>query len=82
MYFRDGFDYLRLIGENVETSQGVKLPLAYAIKIYNKVKDGALTVGSKILDYEVSNVGKFVTVGCHNFKTSYLLNFGSKLVNN
>lgn len=79
LYVRDGFDYLRVNGENLETSQGVKIPLAIAERIYKNLLNGTLNVGSKILSYEVASIDKNLTVGCHCFKVSYLHKVGKQI---
>lgn len=79
LYVRDGFDYLRINGDKVETSQGIDMSIEYALFIYRKLKADRLKIGDKVLSYEVSKMNGVVTIGCHNFKKSYLLSFGSKL---
>lgn len=77
---RDGYDYLRLADSSVQTSQGVVLSIPEAKGIYHQLKEGKLKQGDKIQHYSVSKVDKSVVkVGCHTFKTAYLLSFGSKL---
>jgi len=79
LYTHDGFDYLRVNDNRIETTQAVKIPLEVAKRLYSQIKDNTLQVGAKILDYSVQSIGKEIKIGCHNFKTSYLLSFGSKL---
>ena len=79
LYTHNGYDYLRVKDSRIETSQGVELPMELGRKIYNQLVENKLKVGSKILSYEVNAVGKEVKVGCHTFKTDYLLKFGAKL---
>jgi len=50
-------------------------------RIYQSIKDNSLSVGSKIMDYTVNETGKIVKVGCHTFKTDYLLKFGKQIFN-
>lgn len=78
LYVHDGFDYLRMSADNseVETTQGVKVPYKAALFFYNKIKDGSLKVGDKLEDWTVNEVGKEIQIGCHTFKTDYLLKFG------
>lgn len=79
LYTRNGYDYLRVSGDNVETSQAVDIPIKTAIILYNKIKDGKLAAGDKVLQFTVDKVGTEIKIGCHNFKKSYLIAFGAKL---
>jgi hypothetical protein len=79
LYVRDGYDYLRINNGQIETSQGIDLSIEYGLKIYEKLKEDRLKVGDKVLQFDVIKMNGVVTIGCHNFKKSYLLSFGSKL---
>lgn len=79
LYNRINFDFLRLNSENVETTQGVKIPIEIAKRIAKKIENNSLSVGDKILNYTVSEVGKDIKIGCHTFNRNYLLKFSSKL---
>ena len=72
-------DFLRINDNRIETTQAVQIPLAMGKTLYKLIKNNNLTVGDKILQYSVNQVGDIIKIGCHNFKRSYLLNFGSKL---
>jgi hypothetical protein len=81
LYVRNGYDYLR-IGENrIETTQAVVIPMELGKRLYLKIKAGTLEVGEKVMDYTVSETGKLVRIGCHTFEASYLLKFGQKAFN-
>jgi len=80
LYARDGYDYLRVNDGRIETSQGVKMLVPHALELHSKIKQGELNVGDKILEFNVTKVGAEITVGCHNFKKSYLLKFGEQLI--
>jgi hypothetical protein len=73
------FDFLRLKENRVETTQAVQIPLELAKRLHNKIKENTLEVGEQLLNYRVDQIGDIIKIGCHNFKRSYLLNFGSKL---
>jgi len=76
LHYRDGRDYLRINGDYVETSQGVKLPLDYAKKLQRQIKAGELQQGSKVLQFEVNLITKKeIKIGCHTFPINYLINF-------
>ena len=79
LYTRHKYDFLRLNNERIDTTQGVQIPVEIAKNLYKKIVDNTIKVGEKILNYEVSSVGNEIKIGCHTFKKSYLLQFGSKL---
>jgi len=78
LYNRNGRDYLRYNAtkDRLETSQGVELPSAIARELQTRLRNGELTVGEKILYYNVAHVDdKVLKVGCHTFPINYLLEF-------
>lgn len=79
LYTHNGFDYLRVNDNTIETTQAVKIPLEIGKGLYTAIKDNSLNVGAKFMQYEVLETGKNVRIGCHNFKTDYLLKFGQTL---
>lgn len=79
LYVRSNYDFLRFNGERIQTTQGVKIPKNVALKLYESIKNNTLKIGDKIMDYSIDSIGKEIKIGCHNFKTSYLIDFGSKL---
>ncbi len=82
LYVHNGFDYLRLHDDRIETTQAVKIPIEIGKRLWQAIKDNSLEVGAKVMDYTVESVGKTVRIGCHNFKTDYLLKFGQKIFAN
>ena len=67
-WFRNNtnFDYLRLNGENVETSQNVKIPIIEAKRVL-KLIELKNVLGTKIDNrFRVVSFNKFLKVGCHN----------------
>lgn len=71
---------LRKIGDQVETSQGIKMTIQQARAIYLQLKRQELKAGSSVLDhYTVISVNGVVKIGCHTFDTEYLLTFGKSL---
>jgi DNA-binding transcriptional regulator YhcF (GntR family) len=74
------FDFLRINDNRIETTQAVQIPLELGKRLYNSIKNQSLKVGDKVLNYSVNEVGKEIKIGCHTFKQSYLLKFGSQLV--
>jgi hypothetical protein len=82
LYNKVDFDYLRLNGDNVETSQGVKIPLNDAKAFYLGIKENRIIEGQHILGFSVLKIDKkSIQIGCHDFKIKYLLDFGAKLFN-
>lgn len=79
LYGRAEYDFLRLNNDRIDTTQGVQIPVEIAKKLYNKIVDNTINVGDKILDYAISSIGNEIKIGCHTFKKSYLLKFGSKI---
>lgn len=82
LYTHNGFDYLRVMDGRIETSQAIKIPMEVGKRVWQSIKDNTLTVGSKILDYTVDYVNGTIKVGCHTFKTDYLIKFGDTLFTN
>lgn len=64
-----------------ETSKGVEIPFEIGKRFYERLRDGELRVGDKVLYYTVSHVGDTIKIGCHTFKKSYLLDYGKKMFN-
>lgn len=79
VYSGFNLDFLRVNENRIETTQAVQIPLELAKRLHNKIKDNTLQVGEQLLNYRVDQIGDIIKIGCHNFKRSYLLNFGSKL---
>jgi len=79
LYVHGGLDYLRINKGRIETTQAVEIPLELGKRLYTCIKDNTLEVGQKVLDYSVQSIGQEIKIGCHTFKKSYLLQFGSKL---
>lgn len=65
LYSRDGYDYLRVQGENIRTSQGVEISLDAAKLLYNNLNTSI--VGKKVdHKYEITELNdKFIKIGCH-----------------
>jgi hypothetical protein len=79
LYTTYKYDFLRINDNRVETTQAVQIPLEIAKRLYNSIKEGTIKQGDKILNYSVDQIGAQIKIGCHTFKRSYLLEFGSKL---
>lgn len=73
------YDLLRIKDDVVQTTQQVSIPIPVAKRLYATIKNGDLKVGSQFLDFPVKETGKVTVIGCHKFKTEYLLKFGESL---
>jgi hypothetical protein len=84
LYTRIETDYLRLNKEaaRIETTQAVQIPLSIAKTLYNLIRNNRLSVGDKVLNFEVNEVGAKVKIGCHTFTKKYLLQFGAQVFAN
>ena len=79
LYTTYKYDFLRIKDNRIETTQAVQIPLELGKRLYQSIKNGSLSVGDKFLNYSINEVGKEIKIGCHTFKHSYLLKFGSQL---
>ena len=79
LYTNYKYDFLRINDDRIQTTQAVQIPLEIGKRLYQSIKNGSLKVGDKVLNYSVNGIGKEIKIGCHTFKQSYLLKFGSKL---
>lgn len=83
-WFRLGeFDYLRLSKDNtkVETSQGVKIDVNEAKKLYLAIKNNIDIVGYKLGYYTINYINsKSVKAGCHNICIKSVNQIGKKLI--
>jgi hypothetical protein len=79
LYTTYKYDFLRIKDNRIETTQAVQIPLELGKRLYQSIKNGSLSVGDKFLNYSINEVGKEIKIGCHTFKQSYLLKFGSQL---
>ena len=79
LYTSYKYDFLRIKDNRIETTQAVQIPLAMGKTLYKLIKNNNLSVGDKILNYSVNQIGKEIKIGCHTFSRSYLLKFGSQL---
>jgi len=67
-WFRNktNFDYLRINGENIETSQNVKIPIIEAKRVL-KLIEAKTVIGQRIDNrFTVTSFNNFLKVGCHN----------------
>jgi len=79
LYTNYKYDFLRINDNRIETTQAVQIPLELGKRLYQSIKNGSLSVGDKVLNYSVNEIGNDIKIGCHTFKQSYLLKFGAQL---
>jgi len=83
-FFRIGnFDYLRLSKDNtnVETSQGIKIEISEAKKLYLAIQNEIDIVGYKLGYYTINNINsKSLKAGCHNICIKSIQQIGNKLL--
>lgn len=78
-FVRLDFDILRMNDRVIETSQGVKIDLNNAKMFYQLLKSEKDLTGRHLMQYSVNyHDSKKLKIGCHNFKTDYLLEFAKK----
>ena len=74
-YLIRDFDLIRVKGEIVETSQGVKVSKEVVKSLYERLKNKDNVVGSKVSDYTViANNNGVIKIGCHNLRISENVN--------
>ncbi len=61
------FDYLRIVGNEIETSKNVRLSIASALLIWRKLQQQESVKGEKIDDRwtVIDNSNQYLQVGCH-----------------
>jgi hypothetical protein len=83
-FFRIGnFDYLRLSKDStkVETSQGVRIDVNEAKKLYLAIKNNIDIVGYKLGYYRINHINsKSLKAGCHNICIKNIEQIGYKLL--
>lgn len=72
-------DYLRLNGDNVETSQGVKIPIDSARKLYALIKLGRDVKGYELDGYTVIGLNGVLKIGCHQINVKNMHEIGAQL---
>ncbi len=76
-------DYLRYNGEYIETSQGVKIEKDKARALWLRIVNKELKPGDPIegtlQTYNTLKVNGSIKIGCHDFPTSYLVEFGKSI---
>lgn len=80
-YFNGNYQIVRLNTEKnrFETSLHVQIPFEIGREFWQKIMDGTLAAGDKVMWYPVWSVGSEIKVGCHTFKKKWLVDYGKKV---
>ena len=76
-------DFLRINKQsgNVETSQGVKVPIKEAQTLYKMIKAGKNIKGFKISNYTVISLNGVLQIGCHRINRKNMQEIGEQIIN-
>ena len=76
-------DFLRINKQsgNVETSQGVNVPIKEAQTLYKMIKAGKDIKGLKISNYTVISLNGVLQVGCHRINRKNMDEIGEQIIN-
>jgi hypothetical protein len=80
--FPDSEDYLRISqdGENIETSQSVRVPVKLAKTLYLMIKNGKDIKGYNIAGYTVIGLNGVLKIGCHKINLKNMTEIGERLL--
>lgn len=75
-------DYLRINKEigNIETSQGVKVPIKEAQTLYKLIKEGKDIKGLIISNYTVISLNGTLQIGCHRINRKNMEEIGEQII--
>jgi len=79
-YFRSNEQYLRINGNNIETSMGAKVDIKEAKILYKLIKSGKDIKGYKIDNFTVIGINGTLKIGCHNINKADINETGEKLL--
>jgi len=76
-------DFLRVNTKsgNIETSQGVKVPIKEAQTLYKLIKAGKDIKGLKISNYTVISLNGVLQIGCHRINRKTMQEIGEQIIN-
>lgn len=72
--------YLRINGDHVETTLGVKVPIKEAKILYLLIKNGRDIKGHQIGQYTVISINGTLKIGCHSINMESVNEVGEKLI--
>lgn len=75
-------DYLRISkdGQRVETTQGVRVSVESAKKLYSLIKRGVDVRGVRIENFTVTSINGTLKIGCHNIDIDSVHKVGRELI--
>lgn len=77
-------DFLRISQDNtkIETTQGVKIDVQEAKKLYLMIQEGKEIKGLKIGNYTIISINGTLKIGCHKININNVHEIGKQLINN
>lgn len=58
--------YLRLVGEEIETSHGARVPLSRALEVLESIEKRDYIIGQRLGHYTINEItSDFIKIGCH-----------------
>ncbi len=77
-----GEDYCRISqdGQDVETTQGVRVPIKAAKVLYQRIKDGKDIKGFDLNGYTVIGLNGILKIGCHKINLKNMNEIGEKIL--
>jgi hypothetical protein len=77
-------DFLRISQDKtqIETTQGVKIPIQEAKKLYELIQLEVEIKGYRISNYTVISINGTLKIGCHKINVKNVHEIGQKLINN
>lgn len=70
--------FLRVVGDEVQTSKGATVPLSHALRLFNLWANGQAKIGERVGLYNVAKIeSKCLTIGCHVISTVEITRFAT-----
>lgn len=76
-YLNNSLAYLRINGEDLETSKGVKVPLFKAKMLLELIRDGKNVIGERIGNFRIDEITTdYIRIGCHKIEFKEINSLG------
>lgn len=73
---------MRVDGDEVQTSQGICIPVAVAKRFYDRIQSGEVEAGQEFLRFKIDRIdAKSIKIGCHVYEMKYIHKFAEKYLN-